>query len=242
MDIYEDSRTSQFDTNQLSPKFGLSWNPVASTTIRVAGFRVLKQQLVIDETIQPTQVAGFNQFFDDFNGTDAYRYGAGLDQRFSTNILGGLELTKRDLTVPTQVLETNMFRFFSEDRDEQLHRAYLYWTPTARIALSWEYFFEKFTREQNSTALFENRPTEVRTHRLPLRFNYFHPQGIFTRWQLSYIDQDVEFPSAGGGSGQTRRSLLVAGCGVRFSITTPTRHCERGGKKHYRRRVLVSGH
>ena len=68
--------------NQFNPKVGLTWNPVPSTTIRTAVFRTLKRTLVTDQTLEPTQVGGFNQFFDDFNLTEGWRYGGGIDQKF----------------------------------------------------------------------------------------------------------------------------------------------------------------
>ena len=71
-----------------------------NTSIRAAAFRTLKRTLLTDQTLEPTQVAGFNQFFDDPDGTEAWRYGVGWDQKFSGNIFGGVEYAIRDLTVP----------------------------------------------------------------------------------------------------------------------------------------------
>ena len=62
-------------TTQFNPKFGATWNPFPNTTVRAAAFRILKRTLITDQTLEPTQVAGFNQFFDDVNATDAWRYG-----------------------------------------------------------------------------------------------------------------------------------------------------------------------
>ena len=53
------------DTNQFNPKFGAMWNPFPATTVRAAAFRVLKRRLITNQTLEPTQVAGFNQFYDD---------------------------------------------------------------------------------------------------------------------------------------------------------------------------------
>ena len=71
------------DKNQFNPKLGMTWSPFTNTTLRAAAFRVLKRTLVTDQTLEPTQVAGFNQFYDDFNGTEAWRYGGAIDQKFS---------------------------------------------------------------------------------------------------------------------------------------------------------------
>ena len=53
------------DRSQFNPKFGITWKSVPSTTVRAAVFRALKRTLITDQTLEPTQVAGFNQFFDD---------------------------------------------------------------------------------------------------------------------------------------------------------------------------------
>ncbi|WP_337289029.1 tetratricopeptide repeat protein, partial [Candidatus Methylomirabilis sp.] len=88
------------DRDQVNPKLGVTYNPLPNTTLRAAIFRTLKRRLISDQTIEPTQVAGFNQFFDDGEGTDAWRYGVGIDQRFSPTLYGGTEVSKRDLEVP----------------------------------------------------------------------------------------------------------------------------------------------
>ena len=60
--------------------------------MRAAAFRVLKRTLITDQTLEPTQVAGFNQFFDDLNGTEAWRYGGAIDQKFTDTIFGGVRV------------------------------------------------------------------------------------------------------------------------------------------------------
>src|SRR5439155_12236830 len=74
------------DFNQVNPKFGAMWNVTPETSLRLAVFRTLKRSLLTDQTTEPTQVAGFNQFFDDPNGTESRRYGIALDQKFFENL------------------------------------------------------------------------------------------------------------------------------------------------------------
>ena len=89
------------DKTQFNPKFGITWNPVPDTTLRGAAFRVLKRTLVTNQTLEPTQVAGFNQFYDDsVAATDAWNYGAAIDQKFSRSLYGGAEYVYRDLKIP----------------------------------------------------------------------------------------------------------------------------------------------
>ena len=141
------------DKDQVNPKFGITWTPFPGTTLRAAVFRVLKRTLITDQTLEPTQVAGFNQFFDDFNLTEAWRYGGAIDQKFTSSLFGGVEFSKRDLTVPDLLDLADPFNPVKQDVDwnEYLGRAYLFWTPHPWLALRAQYIFERFERECDRT-------------------------------------------------------------------------------------------
>lgn len=185
------------DREQFNPKLGLTWNPFPSTTLRAAVFRVLTKTMAtfqtIDQTIEPTQVAGFNQFFDDNPGTDSWRYGVALDQKFLKNLYGGLEYSQRDLNSPY---------FFSNppaptvvrtaDWEERLVRAYLYWSPHPWFGLSGEYQYEGLDREKAD----QSDPLgikHVKTHRVPLGINFYHPSGFNAGLKATYINQEGKF-------------------------------------------------
>src|SRR3954454_24978123 len=68
-----------YSNQQWNPKIGIRWNITDDIQVRAAAFRTLRPVLYIQETIEPTQVAGFVQFLDDFNETSATNYGVGLD-------------------------------------------------------------------------------------------------------------------------------------------------------------------
>ncbi len=139
-DSLDDERLGKFD--QVNPKLGMIWNLTPNTTLRLAAFRMLKRTLIANQTIEPTQVAGFNQFFDDSNGTESRRYGIALDQKFSPNLYGGLEVSRRDLKTPIRRIGTEIL-----DQEEDLYRAYLDWAPHSSVAISWEYQMERFNTE-----------------------------------------------------------------------------------------------
>jgi hypothetical protein len=155
----------------------------------------LKRTLITDQTLEPTQVAGFNQFFDDANGTEAWRYGGAIDQRLTRDIFGGVEFSKRTLKVPIVDLSdpdnpgTREFDF-----DEYLARSYVFWTPHEWLALRAEYMFERFDLEGFTDQ------TELDTHRVPLGINFFHPSGLGSFLTATYFNQDVKFEDARSGS------------------------------------------
>lgn len=181
-----DSLSGEFpggDKNQFNPKLGLTWNPSPRTTIRAAAFKTLKRTLITNQTLEPTQVAGFNQFYDDYNLTEAWRYGVAVDQKFSRKIFGGIELSKRDMKVLETVSSVKV------DWDERIGRAYLFWTPLSQLALKMGYSDERSTRDE----YFPEGIVELDTKRLDLGMNYFNPNGLGATLNAAYIDQDGDF-------------------------------------------------
>jgi len=172
---------NQLDRKQLNPKLGLTWQALRATIVRAAAFRQLANTRFFSQTIEPTQVAGFNQFFDDTNGTESWRYGAAVDQTFSTNLYGGIEYSIRDLDVPLLADPETEASYFNED--EQFGRAYLYWTPHNMLALSAEYQYERFDRKKTPVP---GGIVDVTTHRVPLGFNLFHLSGITFGFKSTY--------------------------------------------------------
>jgi tetratricopeptide (TPR) repeat protein len=180
--------------DQLNPKLGVTWSPFAGTTVRAAAFRVLKRTLITDQTLEPTQVAGFNQFFDDPNEARSWRYGLGADQKLAHSLFGGLEATRRDLTVPVQVSLQSTLGKSQTSWNEYGGRAYLFWTPRAWLSLRAEYSFERLTRDPVSPlvgATFGVR--EANTHRVPLGLALFHRSGLGASITATYFNQKGSF-------------------------------------------------
>jgi tetratricopeptide (TPR) repeat protein len=176
--------------NQFNPKVGVTWNPFVDTTIRGAVFRTLKRTLITDQTLEPTQVAGFNQFFDDFNATQAWVYGAAIDQKLSPHLFAGIAYSRRDLRVPFQTSTPGGFTEKKADWNENLLRTYLLATPANWLALTAGYEWERFERDKS---FFTNGVTRVETHRLPLGINLFHPSGVSASLKATYINQHGSF-------------------------------------------------
>ncbi len=187
-------RQGSVDKDLFNPKLGLTWNPLPDLTLRAAVFRVLKRTLTTKQTLEPTQVAGFNQFFDDAaGGTEAWRYGVALDRKFSRVLFGGVEYSRRDLDVPYLFVPAPPAPTVAElrqaDWKERLGRAYLYWTPHTWLALSAEYLYERFDRVSE----FSTGVEQVTTRRVPFGFGIFHPSGFFARLKATYFDQEGRF-------------------------------------------------
>jgi hypothetical protein len=153
--------------------------------LRGAVFRALKRTLITDQTLEPTQVAGFNQFFDEANTTDSWRYGAAIDQKFTKGLYGGAEFTYRGLKVPYNVTTLGVSTLEEADWREKIFRAYLFWTPHKWLALSAEYRWEQFERSEG----FAEGAETVTTNYFPIGISFFHPSGLSATLKGTYINQ-----------------------------------------------------
>ena len=176
VDWFDDNLLGTFDS--VNPKFGMLWNVTPHTLLRAAAFKVLKRSLIANQTLEPTQVAGFNQFFDDFEGTDSLRYGGESTSVLLLTSSAGSKISKRDLDVPSP-------DFVDDNWKESLYRGYLHWTPHPHWAASLDYVREEFT----NLGQFAARDTE--TQIVSADISYFRPSGFFAKINASHLDQDV---------------------------------------------------
>ena len=214
-DYKDDIDEEDLVENQFNPKFGITWTPFDGTTVRGAVFRTFKRTLITDQTLEPTQVAGFNQFFADIDATDAWVYGAAVDQKFSQNIYAGAEFSSRDLEVPYYSASGATPVLREADWKETLGRAYFNWTPHKWLAFRAEYEYEKFkyTDEVNLGA------RKVETHSFPLGANFFHPSGLFAGLQTTYYYQKGNFERFSTATFESAHDtfwLVDAALGYRF--------------------------
>jgi len=179
------------DVSKFNPKLGLSWEFVPDTTLRAAAFRVVTHSLISNQTVEPTQVAGFNQFYDDADGTVSKRYGVALDHVIGPDMAAGLEYSWRDLEVPHTITSAVPPEVTEYDWEERFGRAYFLWTPHPRLAVGAEYQYERFARNGEGTG--ELEASRVLTNRFPLSLNYFHPRGYIAKLKATYMDQTGDF-------------------------------------------------
>ncbi len=182
------------DREELNPKLGFTWQPFDSTLVRGAIFKTVYRSLIGSQTIEPTQVAGFNQFFDDGGGSIIWNYGIGIDQNFSNTLFGGAQYLRRDLDIPflSADFETGMNTPAEDDWREQIGSAYLYWAPLKWMSLGLEYFYEDFEHDELEVgAIFGIYG--VTNNRLVPQVSFFHPCGLSARLLANYVDQKRDF-------------------------------------------------
>ncbi len=185
--------------SEVNPKVGIILQPWSKATLRAAYIRAMRRILAANQSIEPTQVAGFNQIFNDPPGTVARRWGLGLDQKLGVTLFAGAEVSARNLMVP--IIDTNTSTSYEVARKERLLRAYLNWIPHARVALSGEVFYQRYKRQIEDAA--EEYFVDARTLQIPLAATVFlgervSARGIWTLWRQSgtFVDP-TNMPFAG---------------------------------------------
>jgi outer membrane receptor for ferrienterochelin and colicin len=104
-----------------------------------------------------------------------------------------VEYSGRKLDVPFIDGSTGVYVVRGVDWEEQLIRAYLYWTPHPWFGLSAEYQYERFDREKEFVAGIR----DVKTHRFPIGINFYHPSGFSAQLKATYINQEGKYQPLG---------------------------------------------
>jgi outer membrane receptor protein involved in Fe transport len=206
-DSYQSTQPAfKVELSELNPKLGFLWQANRYLSFRAAGFKAVKSNIVVNQILQPTQIAGFNQFYDDPSGTVAWNYGVGMDAKLSKNLYLGAEAVKRDLTVPI----TDFGGVTRHKRNEEVYRFYLNWLLSENWVVNSEYRFENFRSLESAL------PKSVETSYLPLSLRYFHDWGLFSEVKGTWIHQSVTEPPPPGESFTSSFILLDAALGYRL--------------------------
>jgi Tfp pilus assembly protein PilF len=206
---FDDLENANFTISQLSPKLGLQWQVNSALTLRIAGFQTVKSPIVVNQLLQPMQIAGFNQFFDDPNGTRTTQYGVGLDAHPINNFYIGAEAYKRDLNVPS--IHTEIKSVVFSKQEQALYRVYFNWLPYANWQFNSEMRFESF-RGPKQLADYQS----VDSAYIPLNVRYFNKIGFFADVTGQFVHQSVLSSDQNVDSFNSNFILLDAAVGYRF--------------------------
>ena len=201
------------DQSQLNPKLGVVWRPQAGTTLRAAAFRVLKRRINSDAGLEPTQMAGFAQFFDDNNGTDSHFVGGALDQRINESLYFGLEIGKRRLSIPltNEDFSVEYFQWY-----ERLAKSYINWLPEKWLSLTAGVSQEIYERPEENPG--SEAFTRLKTVQVPLSVRFFSGSGLSASVTANYLNQEGRFINAFGDFFEGSESTWIADLGAYYYL------------------------
>lgn len=203
--------TAEANVKQQSwnPKLGMQWQLDPQWQLRAATFHTVKPALYVQQTIEPTEVAGFNQFFDDGNSARARRDAVALDLKTAVVDMQ-LEASRRRLALP--ILADNVLAS-TEAQQEKAIRLSGGWRIGSRWTMDGEMRAERFARQAD----FLFGPTRIRTDTAMLGLRYFDPGGMFARISGTAVRQKIDSFNGDGVQANTDRfALLDAALGLRL--------------------------
>ena len=211
---------------KINPKAGIVLYPSNSLTFRGAYFETLGASSGRDlEGIEPAQVAGMQQIFDDAVGTEARVLAIGSDWKLPKSTYLGMTLMTRSLNHPESIatdivgigLDNTINQYVAEDRfdahsQEHSAAAYVNQILTETLTGTLNYDWTETDDDFNSF--------QIRTHRARLGLNYFDPSGFFAFGSNTWRSQTRDNFDIVNDSVDTDFGILSAGIGWQL----PHRH------------------
>ena len=185
----DDYAESIIEVEETNPKLGLQWSATSEFTVRAAAFQTVKPLLANNRTLEPSQISGFNQFYDDVNGTISSKAGLAFDWNVMPNLYITASFTKRELDVPLFDVTSNAA--IIEEREEVLNNLSLYWMPSNEWSVTAEIIYDTFQNNEGPAALSFDDPLKVDTLSFPIGASYFNPNGFFASVKGTHVDQEV---------------------------------------------------
>ena len=180
---YSQQRVAQNENKKWQPKIGFDWALSTKTSLRAAYYKSLKRFLVADQSIEPTQIVGFNQLFDDTNGTESERLGIALNLKPTKDIALSMEATRRNVDFVIDVQ--------TDKREETIVNLSAFWTISNRLSLATDIIFDLYNNSQPLND-FANAITSLKTVRVPVQVTYFLNHSIYFSVKTLFLRQDLE--------------------------------------------------
>ena len=186
---YDDFEDKNIRRHQVNPKLGLTFDLTSKIRLRAAAFRTLNRTILSDQTIEPTQVAGFNQFFDDPEGAKPWRYGVGADLHLFSGWYAGGEVTYRHLSIALPDVSADG-TWLPKQHRETTCRAYVYGTVGKYFTFGAEYMEERF---RHDIAYTQGDFKELHNRELRPTIGMPLPSGFSLQVRSRYVRQDGNF-------------------------------------------------
>jgi tetratricopeptide (TPR) repeat protein len=222
------------DISGLSPKLGAQYRS-ERTAVRVSYFEtVLGTQIskqMIQPLLEPTQVAGFGQFYFGTETEVARTSALAVDHEINSKLRIGAEKVERDVESPYQRIppgstlsETELFHI-----RESMELVNLYWMPTPVLAVraGWQYEYFDYHGEISPFQF-----TEIRTRRVPIDVTWILGEVASLKLTGSHIRQTGIFDSPGptANLGAEESEFPVFDASLRFRLPNRRGNVEAGIK------------
>jgi len=207
-----DDSIDKIHVNQINPKLGFA-SIMNNTTLKIAYFSTVKRPLLNDQTLEPTNILGFNQFYDELNGTKANNIAIGMSIIGNHRIKSGVEFIKRKLLVPG-LRNGNQIE---EGQKEIIGKVYINWLPINTMTINFGIEYLEQLREYDSANLSTTEPLQMTTIKYPLNFTFNH---FRMSYQLTstYYDQDITQPVSVNLNNEFHDSFIISDATISYDL------------------------
>lgn len=183
---FGDYEQSGFSRSGMYPKVALRTELSENFEFRAAYAEMIQRPLVLGQTVEPTTIAGFNQFFDDFGGAAAKLAAVGIDGRPRPDLWIGVSAMRRWIGSP---VETGTISI--QETRETTIAGYVNATLSDRWAVALDVQHERF---ELGDGLLSDLPDQVNTTAVPVSFRWFDGSGLYASLDAAYVHQSVTDP------------------------------------------------
>jgi len=202
---YDQHKTRGFYISKFNPKVGFNWTVNTNTILNLAYFETVKRPLLIQQVIEPSQINGFTQFYDERNGSTANNLALSADVK-NSKLSYGASALRRNVRIPQ--FESNAFTNTQPRRETRFH-AYINWLASTNWSFSLAPEKETFNNQDTG-------PSRLYSTHVPLTAKYHSPNGVSTSYTLNYVRQEVTLSS--GSYNQTREDFISADLHLNFKL------------------------
>jgi len=207
-----DDNVNNLHVNQLSHKLAIQ-TFFSKITLKMVYFSTLKRPLLNDQTLEPTNIFGINQFYDEGNGTTADNIAIGVNSNFEKNIQFGIEYIKRDLNIPISRSGTQV----EEGQKESIGKIYLNWLPINTLSINFAIDYLDQLREYDSANLSTTEPLQMTTIKYPLNITLNHARMSY-QLTTTYYDQDITQPVSASLNNEFHDSFIIFDVIVNYDL------------------------
>ena len=172
---YKQDGLAPFEVQKVLPKLGVKAHINDHVTLRASYLHNVKPELVSEQILEPTSVAGFNQQYDSFGGAFLRQAGGAIDIKLNDNLMVGAEAIKRWWTVPIGNAPDG-------ETTEQVYRGYVNLLLSDNVALA-----AAIVREHSHSDVFGDFP-DWQTTSVPVTLSYFSESGWFGSVGVEFVD------------------------------------------------------
>lgn len=173
------------------PRLGLVYDVNSNLKLRAASFQSVSRPASSSQTIEPTIFAGFNQFFDDVDHTEAQNYSFGMDF-FSNNVKAGAVISRRDLDVPA----SRQGQVYTVDETEKLVDTYVRYFSASDVTVAFDFLWSR--RRFDAGDKYAFGVDEIDLYRAPLSVNLYGSQRVSVKAEQVYYKQRVSVENVSG--------------------------------------------